>query len=782
MQRQLSSMVRIILGSAGVSIALGLHATAFAQQTAEGALEEVIVTAQKRTERLIDVPVAVTAVDSQTLIDQNLVSFADYYSRIPGLQFPGGGTEQLALRGITAGGSGNPTVAILIDDVQFGSSTYLGRPPLPDLDPAILERIEALRGPQGTLYGASSLGGLIKFVTRDPSTTEFSGRVETGANAVADGSDGWSARGSVNIPIVSEKLGVSVSGFYRDDPTWIDNIVGATRPPTGGVPITGGVRVDDTNENKVFGGRAGVLWNLTDKLTVRASALYQEKEESGGGTVSICSACAVNSTAPLTYEPRFTNTDLTDAIAVVAEPSTTTFELYTGRVDLDLTAVQLTSISAWSTSDIEETSDASATYSTLLENPAFGPIYSPPGGTILFGQPITTDKFSEEFRLAGGNDAFDWLAGVYYTKEDSLLAQTLERIAPSGFNGFAYNGRNESEYEERAVFADLTLHLTEKFDIQVGARYAENEQTYRVKSVIDEPAQVLFGEGEDDLFSFDDTAVTWVVAPTYHLTPDLMTYLRVATGYRPGGPNTDTPGAARMFDADTVTNYELGLKGVVLEGQLQFDVTGFLIDWDDIQLQNFALPSTFLFFENGETARSTGLELAAVFQLGRGTNINANATFLNAELTETLQPSVPPIGDEPGVQRLRGQDGDRLPSSAEFTGNVGVRQDFDITAALKGYAGFNVNYVGERFGTFNANTEGLPGAQVVMPRVKVPSYTVVDLQAGVRMNDVWTFNVYAKNVFDEEGFINVATQGGTRLPLATLIQPRTIGVSLSVDF
>lgn len=764
-------------------MALGLQAPAFAQQGAEGALEEIVVTAQKRVERLIDVPVAVTAVDSQALVEQNLVSFADYYTRVPGLQFTGGGTEQLGLRGITAGGSGNPTVAILIDDVQFGSSTYLGRPPLPDLDPAMLERIEALRGPQGTLYGASSLGGLIKFVTKDPSTTEFSARVESGANVAADGSDGWSTRGAINIPIMEDKIGLSLSGFYRDDPTWIDNIVGAQRPPTGGVPVTGGTRVEDTNENTVWGGRAGLLVNLTDKFAMRLSALYQEKEDSGGGQIAICSTCSVSSNTPLTYDPRFTNTDLRTAIAAIAEPATTTFEMYTGRFDLNLDAVQLTSISAWSKSDVQETSDATATFGPpLLENPAFGPIYSPPGGIIFFGQPITTDKFSEEFRLAGSANAFDWLGGIYYTKEDTLLAQTLDRVAAGGFNGRVYNGLNESDYEEKAVFADVTLHITDQFDVQVGARYAENEQSYRVRSIIEEGAQLLFGPGEDSLFKFDDSALTWVVAPTYHLNPDLMTYVRVATGYRPGGPNTESPGAAPTFAPDTVTNYELGLKGTVLEGRFNFDVAAFQIDWDDIQLQNTALPSSFLFFENGETARSRGLELAGGFRIGEGLHIGGNAIFLDAELTETLQPSVPPTATDGGVQRLRGEDGDRLPASAKFSGNINVRQDFDLTATLSGYAGFNVSYVGERFGTFNQNTDGLPGRQVVMPRVKVPSYTVVDLQAGVNLGEMWTFNVYAKNVFDEDGFISIGTASGTNLPQATLIQPRTIGVGLSVDF
>jgi outer membrane receptor protein involved in Fe transport len=261
-----------------------------------------------------------------------------------------------------------------------------------------------------------------------------------------------------------------------------------------------------------------------------------------------------------------------------------------------------------------------------------------------------------------------------------------------------------------------------------------------------------------------------------------MAYIRVATGYRPGGPNTETPGAAPTFAPDTVTNYEVGLKGTVWDSLLSFDVTAFQINWDDIQLQNTALPSQFLFFENGKAARSRGLELAAELRLQRGLSINGNITLLDAELSETLDPSVAPTETEPGVQRLRGANGERLPFSSKFSGNIGVRQEFDISSSFSGYAGFNVSYVGERLGLFNQNTDGLPGAPVVMPRVEIPSYTVVDLQGGVRFNEMWTLNLYARNVFDEEGFLSIGTRNGTALPQALLIQPRTFGVSLSIEF
>src|ERR1700722_12040046 len=196
-------------------------------QAADSALDlqEVVVTAQKVTQREIDVPVSVTAVEASTLVNQDLVQITDYYSRIPGLQVGGtptgaSGISALSLRGITTGGSGNPTLAVMVDDVPFGATTYLGQPPFPDLDPAILDRVEVLRGPQGTLYGASSLGGLIKLVTKDTDVNENSAHVQECPSVVDGGNAGYSGRASVNLPLVSDHAALLLSGDYRDDPEW----------------------------------------------------------------------------------------------------------------------------------------------------------------------------------------------------------------------------------------------------------------------------------------------------------------------------------------------------------------------------------------------------------------------------------------------------------------------------------------------------------------------------------------------------------------------------------
>ena len=234
-------------------------------------VEEVIVTAQKRLERLQDVPVPVTAVTADSLVDSNQFQLRDYYTRVPGLAFtPGGfGEPTIAIRGVIADYGANPAVGVTIDDVPWASTGIGGGLATPDFDPTDLSRVEVLRGPQGTLYGASSLGGLLKFVTSDPSTERLTGRAQAGLSTVEHGELGYSARGSVNVPL-NETFALRTSGFIRRDPGYVDDV------QTG---------EDDTNRTNVYGGRVAALWQASEDLALKLSALYQQSNLRGSNFV-----------------------------------------------------------------------------------------------------------------------------------------------------------------------------------------------------------------------------------------------------------------------------------------------------------------------------------------------------------------------------------------------------------------------------------------------------------------------------------------------------------------
>lgn len=231
-------------------------------------IEEVVVTAQKRLERLQDVPVPVSVVDAGALMESNQVRLQDYYTRLPGLSLTTDtyGQPSLAIRGLTTG-TGNPTVGITVDDLPYGSITGLGRV-APDLDPSDLAQVEVLRGPQGTLYGASSIGGLLKFVTADPTTDAVSGRVQAGVSTVHEGDTGYNFRGSINLPL-GETWALRASAFTRRDPGYIDDPTYDER---------------DVNEVDVAGGRVVALWQPSESVSVKLGAYLQSIDAQGSAS------------------------------------------------------------------------------------------------------------------------------------------------------------------------------------------------------------------------------------------------------------------------------------------------------------------------------------------------------------------------------------------------------------------------------------------------------------------------------------------------------------------
>jgi outer membrane receptor protein involved in Fe transport len=748
-----------ISGTAAV-IALAFSMPAVAQD-AQGAADggEIIVTAQKKAERLIDVPVAISAISADTLTTQNINRLSEFYDRVPGLQYSGQRVSAISLRGVTTGGQTAPTVALLVDDVQFGGTTGIGQPPLPDFDASAISRVEVLRGPQGTLYGASSLGGLIKYVLKEPDTQAFSGRIEAGGTAVSHGDTGYSLRGSVNIPL-NDWLAVSGSGFKREDAPYLDNA------------STGVTKHKDVNTRDVWGFRGAVLVKPASNLRFVFSALKQKQDALNSdlaitsGGVPICVACttggtaATRATAVTTFEPVYG--DLT--INSLDSTNISKFQLYSGRAEWDVRGVKITSISAWSRADNVITSDVTTVFGGLFRS-LYGLATTP---NVQIANADYTHKFSQELRLGGDVGTFSWLAGGFYTVEHAGTDQTL--IASGSLTATPYVGTGPGTYREYAGFGDLTWHATDKLDVQVGGRYAHNKQSNASTLVTDATVAPVFGSGTT-IAKSSDNAFTWLISPSYHFTPDIMAYARVASGYRPGGPNIAAPpSVAKSFGSDRVVNYEVGFKGKVVPDLLTIDTALFQIDWKDIQLQGTDAISQLTFLTNGSKARSRGLEFAAILTPWRGMTIDGNLTFTDATITQNL----PTLA---GATGLMGQAGDRLPFSAKVTGHISAQQDFDIAAKLQGNVGFAITYVGDRASAFQTNA-----ANATRPRILIPEYTVFDLRGGLVYDRNWNLNLYVRNLFDKRGITAAQNRNGTNVPTALFIQPRTFGVTVARNF
>jgi outer membrane receptor protein involved in Fe transport len=717
--------------------------TSAADETPNAAsLSEVVVTAEKRSERLQDVPVPVSAITTAGLLENNRTRMQDYFAQIPGVDFTSNvrGSPVIAIRGLVTGTDlVNPTVGIVVDDVPFGSSTGLGGgDTTPEIDPSDLERIEVLRGPQGTLYGASSLGGLIKYVTRAPSTAGVSGTVQVGMSGVHNGAEpGYNVRGSVNLP-VSDALAVLMSGYSHQDPGYIDN------------PSLG---LKGVNEAHSSGGRLSAAWTPTDSLSVRLSALFQRTQIDGAGHIEV---------DPSLGDLQQNDTRHTGGVDKK-------LQFYDLTVRDKLGAADLTSVTGYTVNHLVDSVDYSAGFGFLSSytDQAFGIPVNTTGETMLDNN--QTHRFSQELRLAMPiGTRIDWLAGAFYTNERSPFTQTV--LASEHDTGASVGDwadlRWRVTYAEYAGFTDFTFHFTDRFDIQLGARESRIEQTYQ--EVDSGPLVPLFEMNPSPLV-FDkvttrSSAFTYLATPRFKISPDTMVYARLASGYRPGGPNPTASafGLPLQFKPDKAQSYEIGLKGDLARHLFSYDASLYYIDWRNIQLTFVDASNGFAFNANGSRAKSQGAELSAQTQPLPGMSISAWVAFNDAELTEAFPPD----------SALAGAKGDRLPFGSRFSGSLSFNQEFPLVARLRGTVGATVSYVGDRVGNFTS-----PG-QV---RQTYPAYARTDVNAGVKYAD-WVTTIYVNNLTDRRGLLYGGV-GTLPNPAAfELIEPRTIGINVRREF
>ena len=696
-------------------------------------LEEIIVTAQKREERLQDVPVPVTAIAADTLVDRNQLRLQDYYTRVPGLSLTPGdlhGTPQLTIRGLTTGPFTNPTVSIVVDDVPYGSSSTLPRgEEAPDIDPSDLAHVEVLRGPQGTLYGASSIGGLLKFVTVDPSTDGVSGRVQGGVSSVYNGDEaGYNVRGAINVPL-SDTLAVRASAFTRRDPGYIDNV------QTG---------QDGVNRGNFDGGRLSALWRPSDVFSAKLSAMLQHSKVNGASEAHVQSGLG----------------DLQqDALRGTGFYERNT-QAYSATLTAKLGRAELTSVSGYNVND----------YST-----SFDYTYALGGLTdLFFGVPGTpflenskTTKFTQEIRLSAPiGQRFDWLLGAFYTDEDTpSFTQHILAVDPAtgAVVDTWLDETRATTFSEYAAFTDLTFHVTDRFDIQIGGRESQNRQTFTQTQT--GPFNLLIGFPTLVVVQPEsrtkDNSFTYLVTPRFKVSPDLMVYARLASGYRAGGPNVNSAlyGTPASYKPDKTQNYEIGVKGNLFGRSLSFDASLYYIDWKDLQILLLDVATANGYYTNADRAKSQGVELALESRPLTGLTVSGWVAWNDAVLSE----------DFPTGSAVTGASGDRLPLSSRFSGHLSLDQEFPL-ASMTGFVGGSLSYMGDREGVF----VGPPQRQIF------PAFAQTDVRAGVRY-DSWTVNFFVNNVADKRAIVRGGI-GAVNPTAYGYIQPRTAGLSVSKTF
>jgi iron complex outermembrane receptor protein len=783
--------LRAVLATTAGSLALTAASAAVAQtaaslQRAEGAqLEEVVVTAQKRKQTLLEIPQSISVVSSEALERQHATTFADFAGLAPGLslQQSNPGESRIILRGINTGGA-SPTVGVYVDETPFGSSTGLtnGAALAADIDPFDLERVEVLRGPQGTLYGANSLGGVLRFITAAPVLGKYEVRGQAGIESVSGAGDaGSSANGVVNVPL-GDSIAIRASGFYRESPGFID--ASGTQP------------AKDINDFRSNGGRLSVLARPTDGLSIRLTALAQNIRSDAGPAFDA---------DPVTLKPAsvdpITGNPLSGLTRVQTLPNEqdVDYRLYNATIDWNLGFADLSSVTSYGKTVLRENIDAS--YENTDLGPlgdvasflygAFAGITDPLGATQ--SARVNQKKFTQEFRLASpDSDKLEWLVGAYYTREPGRITQSYVpfdiathrfidqtiTVGPPLFDEETTFDRFivadvDSKYREYAAFGSFTWHLTPRFEVTTGARYSHNNVStvQTLDGLLNGGSSVLTGRSSENIS-------TWSVSPLFAVTDRVSLYARVAKGYRPGGPNVVPPSAPanipNQFESDTLISYEAGIRGETEGRMFSYDASVYYLDWRNVQVIVTFEDSNLGTIDldgNGGKARSTGAELTATLRPTSGLSLTFNGAYNDAELKDDL----PPIGD-PAV--VPGIAGDRLPFAPQWTASLSADYEWSVTHTVVAFLGGSVHSISKQKTDFDPAYRAAFG-----DRLEIDGYERVDLRAGL---DFGNFNLtlYGKNVTDSEGLADAGefqTRPGNLVTAAT-IQQRTIGATVGFSF
>jgi outer membrane receptor protein involved in Fe transport len=739
-------------------IGLIVAAAPVAAQTTSDAddkrLEEVVVTATRRSERLQDVPLSITALSQEDLTQKGIVGYEGIARETPGavLNVASDNNARLTARGISTNGWGaglQTTTTIYIDELPLSTigNTVTLNPNLYDV-----ERIEFLRGPQGTLFGSGSLSGALRILTHSPDLSKFdaSGLVDLGRTP-----DGGGTRqrynGMVNIPLIADTLGLRVVGFHRDEAGYVDNM---------------GTGEKNSNSLKDSGGRALLLWQPTEKLSVKLLGSYENSHPQDASL-----------TNPLLGERKRYST--------TPDLYTSKTKIYNATLDYELEGANLTSSSTYSISDNRFDVDLAGTFGNAI------PYFLRDG--------FEAKTFVQEARLvSSAASRFDWVLGSFYMHRDTDLTGQQQAspafLASRGITGLPADATfnsfgSDTRTYELAGFGDLTYHFTGKFSASGGIRYGKYGGTVDTDAGYNSLyfASALSGYRGPLALTPIAAATTrypsaekssWKVSLTYEPTRDLTAYTTVSTGYRTPVYNTRA-GSVSTVDpndlvipsgagSDDLTNYEVGLKGRWLGGKLTSNLAAYYIEWRNIQVQANRSSDSVQFATNVGRAESKGLEAEVTVAPVSGLTFGLNGSLNQAKVTE-LSPAEALISGSVKGARL---------ASPHVQGSLFGTYNYQLGSSVTGFSGFQIQHVGS-FPNGFPNTPGKLGTPSPLYD-QTDSYTLVGLQTGIAIDKI-TANLYVENVGNSDAVVYIHPEAFIDSRYA-IVRPRTFGVRLGYQF
>lgn len=734
-------------------------------------LEEVIVTATKRAESVQDVPISIAVINSQDIERRSLIGMEDYLRAIPGVnqidQGPAG--NAIVIRGITVSPSGEnfstgPTVASYFDETAVTGAASLQAGGI-DVRPVDIERIEVLRGPQGTAFGSSSLSGTLRLIPVKPRLDGFSAKVAASySNTSRYGSDNSMAQGVVNIPIVRDKLALRAVGYRYDESGVHRNVAGVHGPTIAQADAVGigdfvrGHVEDDVGRLVSTGARLAALWQMTEKVSLSANFLTQTLEQDGAPLSTI--GPYVQTRPPIAPQLRSRGED-----GEVAD------------TEMDLTSAQLTYDSKWGAlTSVVSYIDSGFSGATALILPFVS--------TSWRGNDNTYNSLSAETRFASAlKGRFQFLAGVFYEDVDEEFLQVSDwpgAPAPSPVFGTSPVGISERTrgVDQQAMFGEVSYALTDKLTATAGGRYFEYDKTEHILRREGGLFGVPIGGTIPRTLTNSQNDNVKKISLDYKPTQGSLLYVSWAEGFRLGrgdagaiptlcDPDGDglvngsgvTVESTQHINSDFLENYELGGKLSLFDRRLSVDTSIYHINWTGLPIRFFTPGCKTGFFANVGEATSDGIEIQASLYATEGLRIDLGAGYTDAQLSK----------DAPGLPGSP-REGDQLPGAPKVNVNLAVQYDFDL-AGYKAFVRADSFYAGEFYGAFVVT----PGSQ------PAGDYIKVDMRAGVLI-DAFSAELFVRNLTNEDAF----TWRGLGTPVDSFsgfqLRPRTVGIRLGYAF
>lgn len=624
-----------------MSLAFLLPATAMATD----GMDEIVVTAQKRAQPLQDVPLSISALTAEQIEKRGFDGFTDYARSVPGLSFVdrGSGRNKITLRGVSTGVDQNhqSPVGIYIDEtpVSFPNNE-------PDLRLYDVERIEVLRGPQGTLYGAGSMGGTIRMITTKPKLDRIEASVSGSLSTTRHGDESVALNGMINVPLATDKVAMRTVFYYRNEGGFVDNTQ---------------LGKSNVNDAETWGARFALKMAPSETFDATATVLLQRSDF--GGTQEI--------------DPTLAGLSQRRAVAELRSDDLTVYSLVLHN---DFGWADLVSTTSYLDRKINDNRDVTA----FLGVPV----------PVWLNNVVPDKNFVQEIRLASpSGGTIEWIAGLYYSRRKNSLYQlawhgglfgipTTTPLLDSDINNVT---------KQYAAFGELGVNVTDALKITGGLR------AFKVKERFSKVSDgIIAGGFSSDTGNSSESKINPKINISYKATPDILVYAQAAQGFRVGGPNTTIPplggvSAPATFDSDSLWNYEIGVKSDLLGGKATFNASLFYIDWTDIQV-TVTRPDGFSYVTNGDKATSKGAEAELTLRPVPGLELGATLAYTDASLAADSASGA-------------GFKGDRIPAVPKWSYDIFGRYSVPLSDTLSGYMQANIQHVG---GSYNGFPSDVP--------------------------------------------------------------------------